>query len=144
MSELVELNVIDEPDQPEEPPKPPPSRLRRIGCALALVIWFTLLLTPCFLFVMATQGEIAVNLGSAPGQDLRIWLIMEADERGFGVSRPTTASGNDANHLCVQTDVRYLLWAGKAEPVTYCDCYERSGTDQAWSSTATQQGACTP
>lgn len=105
---------------------PPPRRnpLRRLGCIIALVIWFAVLLLPCMLIVMATQQEVVISTGSAPGQSIRLWLISEIDERGFALSSGSVHERSEAS-MCVQTDVRFLLWAGRADPVSYCECYER-------------------
>lgn len=117
------------------------SPLRRIGCTIALVLWFTLLLVPCFLIVMAVQGEIVITQGDLPGQQLRVWLIMEADQRGFGVSSATVYRDGD-NNACVQTDTRFWLWEGEADPVSYCECYARADTESVWSPTGTESGVC--
>jgi hypothetical protein len=122
----------------------PPRRspLRRLGCVVGLVIWFTVLLLPCFLLILATQSEITISTGSAPGQQTRLWLISEADERGLALS--TTSAWQDGeNALCVQTDVRFLLWAGSSEPLSYCECYQRGSAGEAWSFTESINGACT-
>ncbi|MFN8565855.1 MAG: hypothetical protein U0703_30415, partial [Anaerolineae bacterium] len=59
----------------ETPSKPRRSPLRRAGCIVALVIWFGILLLPCFLVVLAVQQEISIPTGGAPDQRLRLWLI---------------------------------------------------------------------
>lgn len=125
----------------ETSPKPRRSPLRRAGCIVALVIWFAILLLPCFLVVLAVQQEISIPTGGAPDQRLRLWLISEADERGLALS---TASVHQqtATEICVQTDVRFLLWAGSAEPLSYCDCYERGGESAEWASTSSSVGQC--
>jgi hypothetical protein len=125
----------------EETQTPRRRPIRRIGCTIALVIWFTILLLPCFLIVFAVQQQIVISQGGAPGQELRIWLISEAEQRGFGVSS-TSVRQTNANALCVQTDVRFLLWAGSADPVNYCDCYERTNAESEWSLTNTSTGVC--
>jgi len=91
---------------------------------IALVIWFSVLLLPCLLIVMATQQEVVISTGGAPGQNIRLWLISEIDERGFAFSSASVSQRSESL-TCVQTDVRFLLWAGKADPVSYCECYER-------------------
>lgn len=107
-----------------------------------MVVWFLLVLTPCALGILATQGEITVNLGSVPGQQLRAWLIMEPDERGIGLSSPATVNTSRENALCMQTDVRYLLWEGEAESVSYCECYARDSADAAWAFVPSEPTAC--
>jgi hypothetical protein len=106
-----------------------------------LVIWFVVLLLPCALIVLAVQQQIVIPTGSAPGQQTRLWLISEPTERGFGVSTAAvTPTGGDA--LCVQTDVRFLLWSGQADPLSYCECYARANAGDAWSLTDSREGAC--
>jgi hypothetical protein len=109
--------------------------------AVGLVVWFTLLLIPCFCFVLATSQEIVIPLSSAPGHQVRIWLIMEADERGLGVSTATLNNQTDLA-FCEQTDNRFLLWQGRAENVSYCECYARSSAEDAWALTSTASDAC--
>lgn len=116
--------------------------LRRIGCIAALVIWFAILLLPCFIFTLAMRGEITVSMGDMPDQALRIWLIMEIEQRGVGISTPSVHQGAEGA-ACLQTDVRYFLWQGEAaEPVAYCECYTREDGAANWSYVRTLQGGC--
>lgn len=117
------------------------SPLRRVGCWIVIVIWFLILLLPCALIMLAVQQEIVITTGSAPGQQLRLWLISEAEQRGFGLSTASVIP-KDNNDLCVQTDVRFFLWAGKGESSSYCDCYQRANQSAAWTSVSTATGAC--
>lgn len=119
----------------------PDNPIKRVGCILALIVWFLLLLLPCGLFTLATQGEISVSQGSLPGQQMRLWLIMEVDERGLGVSS-TAARQDDANNACLQTSVSYLLWQGQSDPLVYCECFARDSADAAWTLVSTQTDAC--
>ncbi len=124
------------------PPQPARrSPLRRTGCVIALIVWFAILLLPCFFIVLAVQQEISITTGSAPGQLTRLWLISEADQRGLALSTGAAHSSGE-NAVCVQTDVRFLLWAGESEPVTYCECYERSSASDAWAFTTSTTSAC--
>lgn len=131
MTDNVTVNTL--------PPRRSP--LRRIGCGLLLVIWFSILLLPCFLIVLAVQQEIVVSQGGAPGQQLRLWLISEADERGLGISTASVRQ-TSPNALCVQTNVRFLMWSGHDDPLAYCDCYERADEDAPWSSVSSASGEC--
>lgn len=108
------------------PPKPR-SRLRRFGCGIAVVLWIVLLISPCALLALASQGEIAIQLGDIPGQSLRIWMVSEARERGVGIARPSVYTNGDS--VCLQTNVSFLLWQGQGQATTYCDCYTRSGSE---------------
>ena len=129
---------------PEPIPEAPPRRspIRRAGCIVALVIWFVILLLPCFLIVLAVQQEIVITTGSAPGQELRLWLISEADERGLGLSSASVYQSS-ANALCVETNVHFLLWTGHSDPVLYCDCYQRASASAEWAQTDSTAGECT-
>lgn len=123
----------------------PPKRrspLQRVGCSVALVLWFTLLLVPCFCFLLATQEEITIPQGGAPGQAIRIWLIMEAEERGLGISS-TSAQQTSDNALCVETTTRFVLWMGRGESQVSCECYERNNDDVPWSAISVGNQACT-
>ena len=124
-------------------PKRKRGLLGRLGCALGLLVWLVLILSPCLVFTLATQGELVLNLGSAPSQTARAWLVMEADERGLGLSLPSVQPSADGNALCVQTDVRYLLWQGQTDSVSYCECYRRASADAPWDHVSTVEGVCT-
>ena len=125
---------------PPVPPKPR-SRVRRAGCIIAAILWFFILLLPCFLIVLAVNQEIAITTGSAPGQQLRLWLISEAEQRGLAVSNASVHQSAE-NAICVKTTVNYYLWAGSEEPSVYCDCYERATADASWSYTTSTEGTC--
>ncbi len=114
------------------------SPLRRIGCAIGVVLWLLVLLTPCIFITLAVRYEITLDTGSAPEQRLRLWLIMEADQRGIGFSNASVRESE--GQTCVQTDVQFYMWQGQAEPVSFCNCYERGAED--WVSTSTQPGTC--
>ena len=118
------------------------SPLRRAGCIILVLFWFLVLLLPCFLIVLAVQQEIVISTGSAPGQQTRLWLISEAEERGLAVSTTSTRQTND-NAVCVETDVHFYLWTGKSDPTSYCDCYQRENASSPWSQASTASGACT-
>jgi hypothetical protein len=120
---------------------PKRSLLRRIGCGILLVFWFALLLVPCFCLVMATNQEIVIPTGSLPGQHLRIWLIMEVDQRGLGISTANVVQ-SDENTACLETYNRFLLWQGQGDNVSFCECYARESADQAWSLMSMDEGTC--
>lgn len=122
----------------------PPARrsaARRIGCGVLVILWFAVLLLPCALVTLAVQGEIVVGRSGAPGELLRVWLIMEPDQRGIGLS--TTALSEPASdQVCVQTDTRFLLWQGSQESRVYCECYQRPAGGGEWSFTGMENGVC--
>jgi hypothetical protein len=141
MSEPISQPDNHEPDEMVIMP-PPRSRVRRLGCYGALALWFLLLLTPCLCIVLATQEQITVDLGSAPEQTLRIWLVNEAAKRGIGISRPSVYGDTHGNAICVQTDVNFLLWTGQEAPSSYCSCYTRPDSQRAWAESQTLSGQC--
>ncbi len=106
-------------------------RLRRTGCVLLLIIWFAALLLPCFLFYLATQQEVVVSQGDLPGQEIRIVLLMDAGKRGIGFWS-TAATTNLEGDTCLITYVRYILWEGQGDPVSYCECYVRDTASSGW------------
>ncbi len=143
----------DLPSQPEEgqidveqPAEPPPPRrrpglIRRTGCFILLVFWFALVMLPCGLFTLATQGQIVVRTGELAEQEVRVWLIMEARTRGLGVSNGVVTSQTDTR-LCIETTANYLLWAGREQANVYCNCYSRASADRPWSSESATMEAC--
>ncbi len=126
---------------PDAPPIKPRSRLRRLGCGIGLVIWVILLILPCLAIALISQGEIAVQLGNVPGQSFRVWLIQDATERGLGIASPSLHTDDNAN-VCLHTDTSFLLWMGKGESTSYCECYVHDGDN--WKSVGSVQGSCNP
>jgi hypothetical protein len=138
----------DPPVEGEEAVLAAPRRgiLGRLGCAGALVIWFTLLLTPIMLIVLAAQGEIGLWYGgSVPDSEahplLQVRLLMDIENQGFSLTHSSIRAQNDTS-TCMQTDVRYFLWEGEGEDATYCDCYHRANADAPWDYLASSLGAC--
>jgi hypothetical protein len=132
-------------DVEADAPVPPRfRRLRRLGCVMLVVIWFTILLLPCFFIVLATQQQIVISQGSLPDQQLRIWLIMETTMRGLGISSTSVHPAKGAllaeDALCLQTNVSYILWQGQGDATSYCDCYTRDA--ESWLLAASQVGDC--
>jgi hypothetical protein len=118
--------------------KTPPARVILRGALVA--VWLLILLIPAFFIVMTINGEVTIPLGDAPEQNLRIWLISEARVRGLGVASGGVASRSETD-VCVETDLRYLLWQGTQAPSTYCECFMRSG-DDGWSFASGWEGLC--
>ncbi len=117
-----------------------PLKRRRLR-TLALMIWFLLLLTPCACFYFSVQQELTIPLGSAPGQAVRVWLVMESRARGLGFSIGQVAS-ETPTELCVQTTNGYLLWSGRGEDAIFCECYTRPDSRQPWSYVGSTQDTC--
>jgi len=124
------------------------SLLRRIGCFGLILVWLVIMLIPFGIFILAIEGDITIShSGDVPDKHqhprLQVQLITEIDFRGLGI---TTSSVNqiDGKNLCIETNVRYLLWQGEGEPATYCDCYSRELTASTWSFTETILAQCEP
>lgn len=112
--------------------------LRNPGCVIALILWFAALLSPCVLLYLAMRGEISITTGSAPEQRVRIWLVQETQQSGIGLSNAAVLETEEA--LCVQTNVTFVLWRGRAEPTAYCECYTQ--TPSGWQTLSVQENAC--
>ena len=126
---------------PKSTPPKPRSPIRRLGCGIALVLWIILLIFPCLAIALISQGEITMQVGSIPGQSLRVWLIQDANERGLGIARPSVQSDKGGN-VCLQTDTSFLLWMGKGASSSFCECYAHDGDN--WKSVSSTQGSCNP
>jgi hypothetical protein len=116
------------------------SLLQQVGCSIGILFWIILLLTPCLCLTLASQGEIAIRLGDIPGQSLRVWLVNESRERGISIAWPVLHSRENSDNVCLQTDVRFVLWMGQGNATSYCDCYTRS--DDQWTLISTNSGVC--
>jgi hypothetical protein len=71
-----------------------------------------------------------LRFGSDPLTPTRLWLVSEGGNRGLGWSTASVVAGaGSTDRVCVQTRVRFLLYRanGSAQPVTYCECYQRVG-----------------
>lgn len=121
------------------------SPLRRLGCGVLVVFWFVLLLLPLAMFVLAVQGDITVpRFDAVPDPQehplLQVRLVMEVDYRGLGITSTSVHTGE--NELCIQTQVRFLLWEGEGDPATFCDCYTRDSSEVDWVFASTVEGEC--
>lgn len=119
---------------------------RSPGCLFGLALWFLVMLTPMFFIILAIEGEITIPRGDdVPDRHrhprLQISLLMEADKRGLSFTN-TSIAEEAADTLCLQTNVRYLMWEGEGESVVYCECYTRDTPESEWFSDTTTQGTC--
>ncbi len=119
---------------------------RRPGCLLGLLLWMVFLMLPLGLFILAIEGDITIYHGGGVPERLehprlQIRLVSEIDYRGLNVNT-SSVNRSGSNTMCIQTDVRYLLWQGDGEAATYCDCYGRSDTESAWVFESTAAGQC--
>ena len=122
------------------------SPLRRLGCLVLLLVWAVVMLIPFAFLIVAIRGEITILYGvNIPDRyehpRIQIRLINEVDYRGFNVTNATLHYGRD-NDLCIQTNVRFLLWQGEADAVEFCDCYTRNSDDDVWMLMNTSPGGC--
>jgi hypothetical protein len=114
--------------------------LRRLGCGILLVLWFTFLLTPCLMIKLAVDGEIVLTHSDIPNDDFRVWLIQDVRNRGIAVSN-TRRVDAPSGAVCTLTDVGFFLWQGKGgDSQHYCSCYSK--VESAWSSVAEGDSAC--
>lgn len=108
-------------------------KLRRLGCLLLLIPWFFFILSPCFVIILATQGEIILSHSDLPNHHFRIWLLQEISARGVGITTSRRIEVSSPEPLaCTIMDVRFLLWGGDAQksgalPSHQCACYARLG-----------------
>lgn len=138
-----------EPHGEMPPPAPRHRSARRLGCVLALLIWFVLLLTPCSLFYLAANGEIRLEHRDIPQPHahplLLVSLVSESEDRGLRIENSWIAdSQTDEGMLCVETAVRFLLWqySGGNQNVSFCDCYRRQDADASWEFVRNTGGVC--
>lgn len=97
---------------------------RLIGCFLLILIWLFLISLPIFAFMIAARQQI--QLGSDERNHLRIFLLQEKDVEGIGVELARPFSTYPP---CSQTSVRFFMWAGIPENVTFCQCFDPQTND---------------
>ncbi len=130
-------------------PAPKRSKARRLGCGLALLIWFAALLLPCALFYLGANGEIRLAHHDIPQPHahplLLLSVVSEVEDRGLRIeTSKIAASQSDEALLCVETTVRFLLWeySGGNQNVRYCDCYARPEAEANWEFVTTYADVC--
>ncbi|MEL6272306.1 MAG: hypothetical protein AAFV33_25545 [Chloroflexota bacterium] len=142
MTEQPQLTgAVDMPEdvQPERVWTRREVMIRRFWFWVGIIAWIVTLLIPFFLVVLAMRGQVEVNLPGDVPENLRVWMVMEKDERGVAYSLPTVAERSD-EELQVQTNVRYLLWEGENESLAYCSTYSRVEGD--WQLAGVSEVAC--
>jgi hypothetical protein len=114
--------------------------LRRFGCGVLLVLWFTLLTAPCWIAYLVTEREIVLAHSDIPNDNFRIWLVQDVRHRGIAVSN--TRRVDAANGVvCTILDGHFFMWEGSVDqPPHYCSCFTRQ--DKSWSSVAEGPEAC--
>ncbi len=95
------------------------SWFRLIGRLLFIFVWLFLISLPVFAFALAARQQI--QFGKDEHNHLRIFLLQQKDAEGIGIEliRPFSESPH-----CDQASVRYFLWTGSNENVTFCHCYD--------------------
>lgn len=134
---------------PRQPIIPAPTTTRgKIGCAFGLILWFTVMMTPCVLFWFGFGNEVIIPHANVPYAHehplFKLGLLMTADYRGLSVTNSSIFADHD-NAVCVQTNVNFLLWENRNRdnPATiYCDCYERANPETSWQLIRTDSGEC--
>ena len=149
---MSEEKPIDElADYYENSRKPlfriPQNPLGRLGCGLAVLLWFLILLLPCGMIYLATGGSIVIPNSNIPEPEqhprFEIQLVMEIENRGLKLNSSSIASETETQ-LCIANSVTYLLWesADSATNSQYCQCYERATSDAEWAYTEQYDGQC--
>ena len=119
---------------------------QRLGCVLGIIGWLAFISIPFFFIVLAVRGQITIPRGGdIPNRDtyphLQVRLVMEMDFRGLNITS-TMVDRQDSNAVCVQSNVRFILWEGEGESATYCECYARPQAGASWDLTSAVEGAC--
>jgi len=142
-----DIEYIHKDENTVAPPKQ--NVIKRFGCGLLVILWFTVLLLPCALFYLAANGEIRIWQNDVPEPyshpRLLIELVSEVDYRGLRfVNSSIVDTDLDDNALCVQTNVSYFLWetVEDNQDVAFCDCYVREDIDSIWTLTETIPDIC--
>jgi hypothetical protein len=92
------------------------------GCCLSGVLGLLVLaIAPCVMFVFVAAGELTWKRGEFVED--RLWLVQEAEAAGIGYSSARIISRESNGPVCVRTTVTFLLWQGKSENLSYCECY---------------------
>jgi hypothetical protein len=92
---------------------------RRLAYALVALLWLVVMSFPVLAFLLAARGQ--VQFGVDPDRHLRLFLVQERNFEGVGVEWVRPYGEQPA---CTQTAVRYLMWAGEAENVSFCQCVD--------------------
>jgi hypothetical protein len=103
--------------------------MSRAGCAAAVLVWLCVMTIPFLALWLAVKGELTWRRGEFVED--RLWLVNaesgigHGGASGIGYSSTRALSGQTAadSPVCVRTRVYFLLWKGKSENVTFCDCY---------------------
>ena len=115
---------------------------RRVLRFFFLLLWLVVILTPCLALTLASQGEIRLRSGPAPEEELRLWLVQDAQRAGLAISHASRRD-SESRH-CFQTEARFLLWRGQQldeeTATTFCSCYDKQ--DEAFERQELIAGSC--
>ena len=91
-----------------------------------VVFWLLLLFTPCLALWLASQGEVRIRTGPQPQEEVRLWLVQEAQRAGLALSWVTRHALD--GKACFQMEARFLLWRGQQlddeTAAAFCSCYD--------------------
>ncbi len=116
--------------------------LRRTLRLLFVLLWLVLILTPCLALALASQGEIRLRIGPAPEEEVRLWLVQDAQRAGLAIS--FVSQHQYEQRRCFQTGARFLLWRGRQldeeTATTFCSCYNK--LDETFRRQQMTRGSC--
>lgn len=95
---------------------------RRLTYALLLLAWLLLISLPFAAFSLASRQQF--EFGDPQQTYLRIFVLQEKDTEGIGLEYSRLYPQDPS---CHQTDVRYFMWSGTGEDVTFCQCLDQEG-----------------
>jgi hypothetical protein len=95
--------------------------LRRLVYLAAILIWLLIMSFPTFAFLLATRGQI--QIGNNDGRYVRVFLLQEPEAEGIGVEQQRLLREPVG---CRRTSVRYFMWAGEGQNVSFCGCFDPS------------------
>ena len=109
--------------------------LKIIGRSFFIVAWLLVISLPILAFALAARQQL--QIGKSEHNHLRIFLLQEKEAEGVGFELVRPFSETPP---CDQTSVRYLMWRGSPENVTFCHCYDT----QDGTSLPAIAGSCSP
>ena len=123
--ENIETNEPQENEIPTLPQRPYWRKLlNRLGCLLLFMVWLVVMAMPCFFVTLVVEKEIIYSRSELPEDEIRLFLLDDPDQRGFGLQIGSIRSGGaEEGEYCVATSVHYLMWKGEEENVSFCNCY---------------------
>lgn len=115
--------------------------IRRCVCLSFIVVSILLFVAPCFFVTLMVRGELVFSLSDRPGHEVRLFRLSEKDLGGVGLTWSSLKNETDDGDYCLQTSVKYLVWEGEGENLSYCQCYAKVGNDE-WNPTSATEAEC--